>query len=120
MFPNHNESVWLKYCINRLISMSYQCTFGILQVTQYSVCIQINFDMTGRAVWRATDSSSLFSTGSKIRSKVAPDASSHACLLYRGWFLEDSGLYWVKGDLQTDTNLHVYYSQYMDLTEAID
>ena len=33
MFPTHNESAWLKYCINRLISMSYQCTFGILQVT---------------------------------------------------------------------------------------
>ena len=39
-FATDDKSAVLKYCINRLLSMDYQCTWGILQVIQYSVCIQ--------------------------------------------------------------------------------
>ena len=85
-FASDDKAAVLKFCINRLLSMGYQCTFGILQVTQYSVCIKIYFEMIGRAVRSATGSSSLFSSGSKIRSEVTPDASSQTCLLPRGQF----------------------------------
>ena len=37
--PTENKSAVLKYCMERLLSMGYQCTFQILQVTQGSVCI---------------------------------------------------------------------------------
>ena len=35
-----DKSAVLKYCMKRLISMGYQCTYDILQVTQNLVCIQ--------------------------------------------------------------------------------
>ena len=38
-FATDEKSAVLKFCIYRLLSMGYQCTFGILQVTQSSVCI---------------------------------------------------------------------------------
>ena len=32
-FATDDKSAMLKYCIKRLLSLGYQCTFGILQVT---------------------------------------------------------------------------------------
>ena len=33
-FATDDKSTVLKYCIHRLLSMGYQCTYDILQVTQ--------------------------------------------------------------------------------------
>ena len=64
-FATDDESAVLRICIKRLLSMGYQCTFDILQVTQSMTSLYINYEIAGRSVWSATESSSAHSVGCK-------------------------------------------------------